>query len=121
MVWNCIEAPGMRKCGRMLGWCFNNSTCFPHPQTITENLMADESTNKTAAQPQRRRRKYLERVRIQNERTSAPRSCQTTSNSGGRKIALCMSLVITTSHLCARPEMIGEVLDVMVGNLPVRG
>lgn len=113
------EAPGMRQLRQDVGMVFQQFNLFPH-LTILENLMIgpmkvrkqDRSTAEATA------RKYLDRVRIPEQADKRPAQL-----SGGQQQrvaiarALCMEprvMLFDEPTSALDPEMIGEVLDVMV-------
>ncbi|WP_299029277.1 amino acid ABC transporter ATP-binding protein [uncultured Sulfitobacter sp.] len=113
------DAPGMRQLRQDVGMVFQQFNLFPH-LTILENLMIGpmkvRKLDRTEAEATAR--KYLDRVRIPEQADKKPAQL-----SGGQQQrvaiarALCMEprvMLFDEPTSALDPEMIGEVLDVMV-------
>lgn len=114
-----VDAPQIRQLRQDVGMVFQQFNLFPH-LTVLENLMIGPMKVRKLdrIQAEETARKYLERVRIPEQADKRPAQL-----SGGQQQrvaiarALCMEPQVMlfdepTSSL--DPEMIGEVLDVMV-------
>jgi len=113
------DAPQIRQLRQDVGMVFQQFNLFPH-LTILENLTIGPMKVRKLdrAQAERLARKYLERVRIPEQADKRPAQL-----SGGQQQrvaiarALCMEprvMLFDEPTSSLDPEMIGEVLDVMV-------
>jgi ABC-type polar amino acid transport system ATPase subunit len=114
-----LDAPEIRQLRQDVGMVFQQFNLFPH-LTVLENLMIGpmkvRKLDRAAAEA--KARKYLERVRIPEQADKRPAQL-----SGGQQQrvaiarALCMEprvMLFDEPTSAFDPEMIGEVLDVMV-------
>ncbi|WP_298858382.1 amino acid ABC transporter ATP-binding protein [uncultured Sulfitobacter sp.] len=113
------DAPQIRQLRQDVGMVFQQFNLFPH-LTILENLTIGpmKVRNLSRKQAEETARKYLERVRIPEQADKRPAQL-----SGGQQQrvaiarALCMEprvMLFDEPTSSLDPEMIGEVLDVMV-------
>lgn len=113
------DAPQIRQLRQDVGMVFQQFNLFPH-LTILENLTIGpmKVRNLSRSQAEETARKYLERVRIPEQADKRPAQL-----SGGQQQrvaiarALCMEprvMLFDEPTSSLDPEMIGEVLDVMV-------
>ncbi|MEM9060980.1 MAG: amino acid ABC transporter ATP-binding protein [Pseudomonadota bacterium] len=113
------DAPNIDEMRREVGMCFQHFNLFPH-MTIIENctLAPMIARNASKAEAEETAMRYLEKVQIANQAEKYPGQL-----SGGQQQrvaiarALCMApeiLLFDEPTSALDPEMIGEVLDVMV-------